>query len=144
MKLILIATVLLLACDKPEVVEPPRPDGRVQAVGTQEVARPVPNSPAPLRVGGDVVAPVIVQRVDPVYPEYRGTYRQGILVLECVVTDAGDVRDLRVVKGLGNSFEQAILYAVKQWKFKPGSLHGKPVAVIFNLTINHVPYGPVG
>jgi TonB family protein len=123
MKLLAAATVLLLACDT-----------RLE----------VPNPPAPLRVGGDVVAPVIVRRVDPVYPKDRGTYRQGILVLECVITATGEVHDLRVVKGPGNSFEQAILDAVKQWKFKPGSLHGKPVAVIYNLSVNHVPYEPGG
>ena len=26
--------------------------------------------------------------------------------------------------------------AVKQWKFKPGTLNGEPVEVIFNLTVN--------
>ncbi len=26
--------------------------------------------------------------------------------------------------------------AVRQWKFKPGTLNGQPVDVIFNLTVN--------
>ena len=26
--------------------------------------------------------------------------------------------------------------AVKQWKFRPGTLNGQPVDVIFNLTVN--------
>ena len=149
MRKLAIVAVLLAACDgsSPRAVQKRPADSQPLPSATPPITSsnlPALHPRAPLRVGGDVIAPVIIRRVDPIYPEYRGTYRQGILLLECVITEAGEVRDLRVVKGPGNSFEQAILDAVKQWKFKPGTLRGEPVPVVFNLTVNHVPYGPVG
>ncbi|HEX8411559.1 MAG TPA: energy transducer TonB [Thermoanaerobaculia bacterium] len=32
--------------------------------------------------------------------------------------------------------DQAALNAVRQWKFKPGTLNGQPVPVYYNLTVN--------
>jgi TonB family protein len=32
--------------------------------------------------------------------------------------------------------DQSALEAVKKWKFRPGTLGGRPVKVIFNLTVN--------
>jgi TonB family protein len=32
--------------------------------------------------------------------------------------------------------DSAAADAVKKWKFKPATLNGKPVAVIYNLTVN--------
>ena len=31
---------------------------------------------------------------------------------------------------------EAAVSAVQQWKFKPATLNGKPVAVYYNLTVN--------
>jgi hypothetical protein len=52
----------------------------------------------PLRVGGDVKAPVLITRVEPKYPpEVRRI--AGAIILEGVVTKSGDIRGLRVIKG---------------------------------------------
>jgi TonB family protein len=32
--------------------------------------------------------------------------------------------------------DQQALDAVKRWKFRPGTLNGQPVPVIYNLTVN--------
>ena len=47
----------------------------------------------------------------------------------------GDVTDARVLKPLPLGLDQSALEAVKRWKFKPGTLNGQPVPVIYNLTV---------
>jgi TonB family protein len=44
-----------------------------------------------------------------------------------------------VLKGLPLGLDQAAVDAVKRWKFKPGTLNGQPVPVIFTLTVNFRP-----
>lgn len=92
---------------------------------------------APLRVGGDVKAPIVMERVEPVYTEEARKERiSGIVILEAIIGRDGLVKEAHVLKPLPFGLDQAAVEAVKQWIFKPGTLEGKPVDVIFNLTIN--------
>ena len=47
-----------------------------------------------------------------------------------------DVTNVQVLKPLPFGLDNAAVEAVKKWKFKPGTLNGQPVDVIFNLTVN--------
>ena len=90
----------------------------------------------PLRIGGDVKAPVVISRVEPIYPaEARAARVTGVVIVEAVITADGDVRDVKVLKPLPFGLDQAAANAVKQWKFRPATRNGQPVDVIFNLTI---------
>lgn len=92
---------------------------------------------APLRVGGDVKAPVLTEKVEPSYTdEARKAQISGIVIVEAIIGRDGLVKNVSVLKPLPFGLDQAAVDAVKQWKFKPGTLAGKPVDVIFNLTIN--------
>ena len=98
---------------------------------------PPPKPEAPLRVGGDVKAPIVINRVEPQYPEVARKARiSGIVIVECTISKAGDVTDIHVLKPLPFGLDNAAVEAVKRWKFKPGTLNGQPVDVIFNLTVN--------
>ena len=91
----------------------------------------------PLRVGGDVKAPILVNRVEPIYTdEARKARISGIVIVEAIIDTNGRVRDVRILKPLPFGLDQAAVDAVKQWEFKPGTLNGVPVSVIFNLTVN--------
>jgi protein TonB len=91
----------------------------------------------PLRVGGDVKAPVVIRRVEPMYPEEARAARvSGIVIVETTIDTNGVVRNAVVLKDLPYGLGDAALAAVKQWTFKPGTIEGKTVDVIFNLTIN--------
>ena len=93
-------------------------------------------STGPLRVGGDVKAPVVIQRVDPVYPaEARNDRIEGIVILEATIDRTGHVRNAVVLKPLPDGLSEAALDALKQWTFAPGTLDGKPVDVLFNVTV---------
>lgn len=99
---------------------------------------PPPPPPAgPLRVGGDVKAPVTVSRTEPQYTEpARSARLSGIVIVEAIIDKNGNVDAVRVVKDLPMGLGDSAARAVRSWKFKPGTLNGKPVATIFNLTVN--------
>jgi periplasmic protein TonB len=91
----------------------------------------------PVRVGGNVKAPVTLERVDPRYTEVARKARiQGIVIIEAVIDRQGNVTEARILKGLPMGLDAEALAAIKRWKFKPGTLNGQPVPVYYNLTIN--------
>lgn len=109
----------------------------VDAMDSRWSTGPVAPRKGVLRVGGDVKAPVLLQRADPVYPEEARAARiSGIVIVEVVIDKNGEVRDAVILKDLPNGLGQAAVDAVKQWKFKPATKDGQPVDVLFNLTVN--------
>jgi TonB family protein len=99
-----------------------------------------PEFSGPYRVGGDVKAPVVIKRVEPQYTEMAKRDRiAGIAILEILVTRDGDVREATVLKGLPGGLSESAVDAVKQWKFRPGTINGQPVDVLFNITVNFRP-----
>jgi TonB family protein len=90
-----------------------------------------------LTPGGDVKAPVVLTRVEPVIPELARKARiSGIVIVEALVEKSGRVAAVQVLKPLPFGLDQAAVDAVKQWTFRPGTLNGQPVDVFFNLTVN--------
>ncbi len=93
--------------------------------------------PHAYRVGQDVKAPVVVHRVEPFYSEDARRARiSGIVIAETMIDETGVVRDVRILKGLPSGLSEAVVDALRRWTFKPATLNGQPVQVIFNLTIN--------
>jgi hypothetical protein len=75
----------------------------------------------PERVGGAVSAP---------YPEWAPDLKRGrrvSILASYVVTETGDVTDIRVEEGGG--VLDAVLLEVSRWKYRPGSKDGVPVKV---------------
>ncbi len=92
--------------------------------------------PGPLRLTGDIVPPVKIHYPVPRYTEEGRQARiQGVVILEAVVDAAGDVRNVKVLKGLEMGLTESAVETAREWKFKPATLNGEPVAVYFNLTI---------
>jgi protein TonB len=101
---------------------------------TPTVAPAVPDVPLP--VGGDVKAPVVIRRVQPIYPKLALTARMnGTVIVECIIDKTGRVREAHVVRSTSTLFDQTAVEAVQQWQFAPGSLHGQAVDTIFDLTV---------
>ena len=91
----------------------------------------------PLRVGGDVKAPVAINRAKPDYTDAaRKAHINGVVIVEAVVNKQGEVEQVKVLKGLPMGLSEEAVEAVKKWRFHPGTLNGEPVEVIFNLTVN--------
>ena len=90
---------------------------------------------APVRVGGRVKEPRLIRRIDPVYPPLaRQTHMQGVVIIEAVLDEQGNVEEMKVVSG-PPLLIQAALDAVKRWKYEPTYLNEQPVAVQLNVTV---------
>jgi biopolymer transport protein ExbD len=93
----------------------------------------------PLQVGGSVVPPRLLRRVDPVLADGSRRSSGAILVIETVIGSSGGVCAARLVKGApgayGDRLAEASLEAVRQWRFRPASLNGRPMAAVYNVTV---------
>jgi TonB family protein len=88
------------------------------------------------RVGGAVKAPTVLTRMEPHYPERAKVAGiSGIVILEVLISERGEVDDVKILKPLPEGLAEAAVDAVRQWRFEPGTIDGKPVPVAFNLTI---------
>ena len=82
--------------------------------------------------GNGVTLPVVVRDVKPQYTDGAMKARiEGTVVLESVVLADGTVGEVRVVQSLDSVYglDEQAMKAMKQWRFKPGTKEGKPVAV---------------
>ncbi len=96
---------------------------------------PVPAFDRPVRVGGDVKPPVLIRKVDPDYSACGAGRTGSLLIFEAVIDRNGDVQAVRSLKPIDACVERAFVAATRQWKFKPGTLNGVPVDVIYNFTL---------
>jgi len=100
-------------------------------------APPPPEPEGPIPVTGDVTKPERMNDIQPQYTEIARRARiQGAVILQATIDRNGDVTDVKVLRGLPMGLSEAAEAAVKQWKFQPATLNGKPVAVYYSLTVN--------
>jgi TonB family protein len=91
----------------------------------------------PFRVGDEVTKPEKLSGDPPAYPaKAREAGVSGIVILEAVINEGGEVRDVRVLKGQPAGLSEAAVKAVESWKFKPATKAGLPVPVYYTLTVN--------
>ncbi len=97
-----------------------------------------------LRVGGNVIAPRLLHRVDPQYTgEARFNRVAGIVIIEAHIDDLGRVVETKILKNLPFGLGEAAADAVRLWTFEPATVEGRPVSVLFNVTVNFRPDGDV-
>jgi protein TonB len=97
---------------------------------------PGPSEGEVLPVGGDVRAPVLVERVEPDFPESaRRAHLDGMVILEAVITTAGDVREIRVLRSANPLLDEAAVRAVRRWRYRPATLNGRAVPVYLTVTV---------
>ncbi|HEX6097102.1 MAG TPA: M56 family metallopeptidase [Thermoanaerobaculia bacterium] len=88
----------------------------------------------------NLTPPKPVHKVDAVYTsEAKAARIAGVVIVKVTIDAQGNVTDARVLKDLPLGLGQAAVDAVRQWKFEPATLDGKPVATDFNLTVRFVP-----
>jgi TonB family protein len=83
----------------------------------------------PIRVGGNVQAAKLIQRVDPVYPaDLRAQGVEGTVVLQATISKDGIPQSITLQNtGANPEFVSAAMAAFSQWRFKPTQLNGEPV-----------------
>src|SRR5438477_285053 len=95
-----------------------------------------PSAPAaPLPVGGDVKQAKLISSVPPVYPTLaKNQHVSGNVTVDALIDASGRVTTMKVVSG-PTLLQQAAMDALKEWKYQPASLDGKPVAMHLTVTV---------
>ena len=108
------------------------------------------------QVGGDVKGPMVIYEPEPKYTEAgRKAKVQGVVTVSLIVDEHGQPQNVHIVHGLGtgpdgkpdpklkkaarvamDGMNQSAVDAVKQYKFKPATENGRPVAVYLNVEVN--------
>ena len=103
------------------------------ASSQQQAAEAVPER---VQVLSGVMGGLLIKRVNPKYPQKaRQNYIQGTVVLTAKISKQGDITDLELVSG-DPLLAKAAIAAVKQWKYRPYLLQGKPVEVETRVQVN--------
>ena len=95
--------------------------------------KPVPTI---VRPGQGVREPKRISGSMPEYPAIaRGARVQGVVMLEAVINERGEVGRIRVLKSIP-LLDNAAIGAVQQWRYTPTLLNGIPVSVLMTITVN--------
>jgi protein TonB len=90
----------------------------------------------PLRIGGGIAPPAKLRDVQAVYPPIaRASQVQGVVIIEAVIDEMGQVADARVLRSIP-LLDAAALDAVRQWVYTPTLMNGEPKAVLMTVTVN--------
>lgn len=100
-------------------------------------APPSPEPEGPVRVGGQIREPRKLVDTRPSYPEVARRARiEGVVILELTVDRQGSVRDVQILRGLPMGLTEAAVDAVRQWRYEPTLLNGRPIEVLIVVTVN--------
>jgi len=113
----------------PQVVLPPMTTPVPEPLAILHFGSP-PADPAKME------APQRTRRRDPERPAIVNELGEAIAELEVAIDVDGVVRQPRIVRSPAPSVSYAALEAIKQWRFRPGKMEGKPMPVIFRITFN--------
>ena len=98
---------------------------------------PTPAARAPIRVGGQIDAPALIRRVEPIYPDIAmHSHIQGVVILEAIVGEDGRVVEVKVARSAGRLLDTAALEAVRQWQYSPLLLNGLHTRFVLNVVLS--------
>lgn len=100
------------------------------------VIAPATEFPKRVRVSTGVATGLLVNKVTPVYPDVaKAGHIQGAVILHALISKEGAVGNLQFVSGPPELAPSAI-EAVKQWRYRPYLLNGRPVEVETQIQVN--------
>jgi protein TonB len=96
--------------------------------GSLLVAESTGPAPPPA-IGGQLQLPQLLTSTAAVYPpNARMSHLEGTVTLDALVDETGKVVETKVIAGPA-PFLQAAQESVRNWRYKPAQLNGKPIAV---------------
>ena len=112
----------------------PAPQAPTSTTPPAQSPAPPPESPAPDQeapTGPTLTRPPVLERFveAPYPPEAEAQKLEGRVVLSIDISATGEVTRAEVVEPAGHGFDEAALTAVRQFRFTPAELDGKPAAV---------------
>ncbi len=83
-----------------------------------------------MSVGGGVSAPVLIHSVEPEFTEAARLQNfQGTVAIQLIVDAQGYPQAVHVARHLGMGLDEKAVEAVRQYRFRPATYQGHPVAV---------------
>jgi protein TonB len=83
-----------------------------------------------------VPPPKKIQDIRPEFPkEAQAVDLSGIVIVELFLDETGTVVDARLMRPIP-MLEEAAMAAVKQWRFQPTIIDGRPVPARLTVTVN--------
>ena len=93
-----------------------------------------PAAPAPVK-GGQIVMPRLLHAVQPSYPAIANSnHVEGDVLIQAAIDESGKVTSAKVISG-PTLLRATAVSAVRQWKYSPATLDGKPVAIDYKVTV---------
>jgi TonB family protein len=111
----------------------------VQAHGLSQASASQGNTtPRRLRIGGEVEAAKLIQKIQPGYPESaKAAGVQGKVVLHAIIGMDGKPLSLQVINGtIDPDLARASVEAVSRWRYSPTLLNGQPIEVDTTIMVN--------
>lgn len=85
---------------------------------------------------GEVKPPVLINRVEPVYPELARRSRvEGVVILNVRTDENGLVDQIKVTNSKDPLLNRAAVDAVRQWRYQPFYYKGKRHPIVFTVTV---------
>lgn len=91
-----------------------------------------------VHIGRDKALPLaVIDKEDPVYPESElGRRLEATVILRYVIGTDGVIKDVEFLQhAKQTAFDEAILNAIRHWRFVPMQKNGKTVEVVHELTV---------
>jgi protein TonB len=89
-----------------------------------------------VRLSQGVIESAQIKKVPPRYPpEAKDQRIQGVVVMQVIINEDGNVSNIQLVSG-HPVLAPAAIEAVKQWKYKPYKLNGAPVEIETQIEVN--------
>jgi protein TonB len=116
---------------------PGRPGGGIRM--NPHPVLPPPDNQAPPLVRHLVSEPAqmaqLIRRVEPIYPALaKQIQHEGRVELRAIISTAGTIESLEVLSG-DPLFIQSALAAVREWRYRPTILNGRPIEVDTHITV---------
>jgi periplasmic protein TonB len=90
---------------------------------------------APLPIGGNVKPAQLLSSVAPAYPQLARNQRlSGDVKIDALIGENGHVSAMKVISGPA-LLHQAAMDALRQWKYRPATLNGQPMAMHLTVTV---------
>jgi len=94
-------------------------------------------TPGLVPMGKGVTAPEAIYSPEPSFSdEARKAKHQGIVLLMVVVGKDGRPYDIHVRQSLGMGLDEQAIETLKNWRFRPATLNGQPVATQIAVEVN--------
>ncbi len=104
-------------------------------------SKPLPETggkPSRMRLGGEIQATKLLNKIMPVYPDVARTAgTQGTVILHAVIGIDGKPLSLRVMNSKADpDLARSAVESVSQWRYRPTLLNGEPIEVDTTIMVN--------